>query len=242
MTRSCFRRWYVFFPLLLAVTWFSYSVYSSVKPVFYANTTLGFASPSLRIDNTPQGVPVPRNGLLDVGGAPLIANMTAIGLRAPSVYERVVTAGGVPYTTKMFPTPAGMLQLPMIMVEVTAADPAQVLTTLALVTNEADLTLRGLQRQADVPDGQMVESFVVAPPSTPTAAMPSRTRSTIVVFGGGVGLSILLTVVVDALLSRRRARVQRREQAQADAVAKPALTQVTNNSRVHAAEDTVEAT
>ena len=224
VTRSCFRRWYVFLPLLLIVAWFSHSVYSSVKPVYYSGTTIGFAPPSFRVEDLPQGVPVPRNGLLDVGGASLIANMTTMGLRDTSVYERVVTGGGVPYTTKMFPTPGGMQQLPMITVEVTAADPAKASTTLALVTNEADVTVRQLQRQAGVPDGEMVAAFVVSPPSPPAAAMPSRTRSTIVIFAAGVGLSVLLTVALDVALTRFRSRRLRRKLAEADETPGPAPT------------------
>ena len=83
VARSCFRRWYVFLPLLLIVGWFSYSVYSSVKPVYYSNAVIGIAPPSTRVDNVAPGVPLPRNGLLDIGGASLIANMTALGLREP---------------------------------------------------------------------------------------------------------------------------------------------------------------
>jgi hypothetical protein len=229
VTRSCFRRWYVFLPLLLIVAWFSHSVYSSVKPVFYSSTVIGFAPPSSRVDNAAPGVALPRNGLLDVGGASLIANMTTIGLRDPSVYERVVAGGGLPYSTKMFPTPGGMLQLPMIMIEVTAADPHKVSTTLALVSNEADVTVRQLQRQAGVPDDQMVASFVVSPPSTPAAAMPSRTRSTVVIFGAGVGLSVLLTVAVDLLLTRRKSRALRRKLTQADETSGPGPTHVGND-------------
>lgn len=213
---SCFRRWYVLLPLLLIVGWFSYSTYSSVKPVYYSNTVIGFAPSSFRIDDMPTGVPVPRNGLLDVGGASLIANMTTIGLRDPFVYERVTSGGGGPYTTKMFPTPGGMQQLPMVMIEVTDADQAKVSTTLELVTNEANDTVREMQRRAAVPDSVMVTSFVVSPPSTPGAAMPSRTRSTLVIFGAGVGLSVLLTVAVDVFLTRRKSRALERKLARAD--------------------------
>lgn len=41
--RSCARRWYVLIPLLLVVGWFSYDVYSSVKPVYYSSAVIGLA-------------------------------------------------------------------------------------------------------------------------------------------------------------------------------------------------------
>lgn len=204
--RSCARRWYVILPLLLIATWFSYSVYSSVKPVYYSNAVVGIAPPSTRIDNVPAGVALPRNGLLDIGGAPLIANIAAVGLREPAVVDRVVAAGGLPnYNSKMFPVPATSPQLPLIMLEATDADPAAVTKTLTLVIAQAEVTLRTLQQQAQVPEDQMVEPFVVTPPSTPAAAMPSRTRSTIAVFVAGAGLAVLVSVLADVLLSRRKA-------------------------------------
>jgi hypothetical protein len=203
VVRSCFRRWYVVLPLMLIVCWFAHSVYSSVKPVYYSSALIGIAPPSTRVENTPDGVPVPRNGLLDTGGAQLIANLTALGLIDPSAVNRVVTAGGLPdYHSKMFPTSPGMQQLPLIMVEETNADPAAVTKTLELVTAQADVTLRNLQHQANVPDDQMVTSFVVSPPSSPAAAMPSRTRSTVSLLVAGLGLSILFAVVLDVVLTR----------------------------------------
>ncbi len=209
VVRSCARRWYVFLPLLAIVTWISYSVYSSVQPVYYSNAVVGVAGPSTRVDNPPQGVPIARNGLLDVGGAALIANMTALGLRDPAVVDRVVAAGGLPdYDARMFPSPANMQQLPLIMIEATNADQAAVSMTIELVVAQAEVTLRTLQQQAKVPGDQMVVPFVVSPPSAPAAGMPARTRSTIAIFVAGLGLSVVVTVLVDVLLGRRRQRIK----------------------------------
>ncbi len=209
VVRSCARRWYVFLPLLAIVFWFSYSTYSSVQPVYYSNAVVGLAAPSTRVDNPPQGVPIARNGLLDVGGAALIANMTALGLKEPAVVDRVVAAGGLPdYDAEMFRGPANMPQLPLIMIEATNADQAAVSMTIELVVAQAEATMRTLQQQAQVSDQQMVVPFVVSPPSTPAAGMPARTRSTIAIFVAGLGLSIVVTVLVDVLLGRRRQRIK----------------------------------
>jgi hypothetical protein len=205
VVRSCARRWYVFLPLLAIVAWFSYSVYSSVKPVYYSQAVIGVAQPSIRVADVAPGVPLARNGLLDIGGAPLIANMAALGLREPSVVDQVVAAGGLPaYTSRMFPVPGTMQPLPLIMIEATDADPAAVTRTLELVIAQAEGSLRTLQQQARVPEDQMVATFVVSPPSAPAAGMPSRTRSTIAIFVAGLGLSVVVTVLVDVLLGRRR--------------------------------------
>ena len=88
----------------------------------------------------------------------------------------------------------------------TNGDPDKVSKTLGLVLVKANVVLQSLQEHAQVPADQMVTPFEVAPPSTPSPGMPSRTRSTAAIFLAGVGLSILLTVVLDVLLARFRVR------------------------------------
>jgi hypothetical protein len=217
VARSCFRRWYVIAPLLLITAWYCYNAYTSVKPVYYSSALLGLSVPSTRLDQTEPGVPVPRNGLLDIGGASLIANIAAVGLHDTSVVQHVVAAGGLPgYTSRMYPVPLSMPQLPMIMVEVTDANPAAVTKTLELVLAEADPTLRTLQEQARVPADQMVTSFVITPPNPPAPGMPTRTRSTISIFLAGAGLSVLLTVIIDVLLIRRKSRPRKGQYREAE--------------------------
>jgi hypothetical protein len=213
--RSCFRRWYIVLPLLLIAAWFAHHVYISAKPVYYSDAVVSLAPPSTRVDQSAPGQPVPRNGLVDVGGAALVANMFALGLRDPSVAVKVVAAGGkADYTAKMFPVPPTMPELPLVMIEATEPDPVAASKTVELVVAQADSTLQSLQQQASVPDDQMVKPFVVSPPSAPVAGMPSRTKSTISVFVAGAGLAILAGLVVDVLLIRWKARRQERRQKQ----------------------------
>jgi hypothetical protein len=225
VVRSCARRWYVFLPLLLIVAWFSYEKYSSVEPVYYSQAVIGFAGPNARVENASAGVPLARNGLLDVGGADLIANMTSLGLREPAVVDAVVSGGGLSdYGSKMFPTPTGMGSLPLVMIEETNADPAAVTRTLELVVTQATETVENLQQQARVPQDQMVTPLVVTPPSAPTPGMPSRTRSTVAIFVAGAGLTVLVTVLVDVLLGRLSAALRRRRWAAAEVSTAPAET------------------
>lgn len=216
VSRSCLRRWYVFLPLLIIVAWFTHSAYTSVKPVYYSNAVIGISPPSSRVDQVSDGAAVPRNGLLDIGGAPLIANLTTLGLQQQAAMERVFEGGGVDYGAKMFPVAPGTPQLPLVMVEVTNADPAAVTKTLELVIAEADVTLKALQQQAMVPEGQMMTAFVVSAPGVPGAVMPTRTRSTVAIFVAGLGLSVVVTVLIDVALvalAARRRRIKARPPA-----------------------------
>lgn len=212
VVRSCVRRWYVVLPLLLLTAWYSHHVYASVKPVYYSQAIVGLTPPNTRIDVPAAGVPVSRNGLLDVGGATFIANMYAVALRQPSVVDQVVAAGGRPdYDVKMFPVPPTMPELPLIMVEITAPTPVAAAKTMDLVMAQTKPMLKSLQQGANVPDDQMVTPFVVSPPSVPFPGVPSRTRSTVVVFAAGAGLSVLFGVIADLLLAHRHRRATDRK-------------------------------
>jgi hypothetical protein len=222
VVRSCFRRWYVLFPLLLITAWFCYQSYSSAKPVYYASAVLGLAPPNSRVEHVDAGVALPRNGLLDAGGANFIANMTSLGLQQPQVVDRVVAGGGLPdYSAKMFPVPPTIPQPPLIYIEITGPDSRAVSTTLELVIPQAELTLKTLQQQARVPGDQMVGMFVVSPPITPVPGMPSRTKSTITMFVAGTGLAVLLTVLADVTLTHFKSRRKQRRQAQSEAAPAP---------------------
>ncbi|GAA4471111.1 hypothetical protein GCM10023094_01160 [Rhodococcus olei] len=212
--RSCARRWYVFVPLMLIVGWISYTVYSGVKPTYYASVAIGFAPPSVL---PPDVGEVRRNGLVDAGGAPLIANLLAIGLRDPAVVQQVVAAGGLPvYTSKVMELPPPIGQLPLVMVEVTNPDPAAVTKTLELVAAQGDVTLRTLQRNAGVPEDRMVALFPVQAPSVPVAGMPSRVRSTGAIFIAGTGFAVVAAVLVDLVVVRRRERKRLRAERAAE--------------------------
>ncbi|GFG54418.1 hypothetical protein CQY20_00910 [Mycolicibacterium agri] len=212
--RSCLRRWYLLIPMLLVVGWYGYSAYSSVVPVYYANTVIGLAPPNSRVEYVDAGVPLPRNGLLDEGGATLIANMTQIGLQKQSVVDKVVAAGGLPdYYAKMLAVPPGIPQPPLIQVEITSAKQEAVTRTLELVIEEAEDTLKSLQQQAHVPEDQMVHTLLISPPTAPAEVMPSRTKSTLTILIAGSGLAVLVTVLADVLLSHLKSRLQRRRQS-----------------------------
>lgn len=210
--RSCIRRWYVVVPLLLIAAWVAHNFYTSIKPVYYSSAVVTIAPPNSRLDQSELGVPVPRNGLLDVGGASLLANLAVFGLREPSVLEQVVAGGGqANYTVRMFPVDSGSPELPLIMVEATESDPATATRTVQLVADQADRVLRTLQQQAGVADDQMVRALPVSPPGQAAAGTPSRTRSTVAILVAGTGLAIVVGLVTDLLMTRFKVRPKKRK-------------------------------
>jgi hypothetical protein len=207
LLKSCVRRWYVLLPLLAIVGYYAYGAYTSAIPVYYSNTVVGLAPPNSRIEHVDAGVPLPRNGLLDAGGATMIANMTALGMQQPAVLDRVAAEGGLPdFYAKLIQVPPSVPQPPIIMLEITSANRDAVTRTLELATKQAELTLKSLQQEAGVSDDQMVQMFVVAPPTPPVGGMPSRMKSTLMILIAGTGLSIVFTVLFDIAWLRVKAR------------------------------------
>jgi hypothetical protein len=218
VVRACFRRWYLMVPILLATTWYAHGVYASAKPSYYVNAAVGLAPPS-QVQYNQFGAPASRNGLLDVGGASLIANLVVMQMREPSIVNEVVAEGGTPnYGVRMFPVPATSPELPLLLIDTGEGNPDLATKTVDLAVAQADVAARAVQQQAGVPDDQMVRAFAVSSPSKPVAAMPSRTQSTIMIYVAGVGSAVLAAVVVDIALMRRKARRQNRRQIEPQAV------------------------
>lgn len=204
VVRACFRRWYVALPLILVTGWFAMTTYQSVKPVYYTNAVIGLSGPSMQVVYDPKVIP--HNGLLETGGPALIANLVVLGLRDPEIKARVVDGGGQPnYNTYLFPVPANTPALPLVTVDTTQPDPESATKTVSLVMAQIGSVLESIQRNAGVPDDMMVRPISATPPQTPTPGVPSRTRSTIAIMAGGVGIAVVIAVLFDVVLSRMAA-------------------------------------
>lgn len=205
VSRACLRRWYIVLPILLATAAFVYHDYTSTKPVYYSNAVVALAPPNSQLPFSTAGVPVPRNGLLDSGGPVLIANLAVLSWRDPSVVSQVVTAGGRPnYNVRMFPSPGTAAPLPIIMVEATESDAGTAAATVKAAIAQAEQVLHTIQQQAGVPEAQMVRALVASPPRAPVAGKPSQIRSSISMALAGLVLAVVLALVADMLILRRK--------------------------------------
>lgn len=206
--RSCLRRWYVTSPLLLISTWVGYHVYSSAPQVYYSSAVVGVSLPSSTVPYVEPGTPVAQNGLLQAGGgATLLTTLANLSLRDANVVAQVVASGGQPdYTTKQFPGAPNMPPLPLILIEATQPDPTAALKTVEAVAAQTGPVIHALQQHAGVPESEMAAAFTATPATAPVAGTPSRTRATVGLLIAGYGLSLLLTVVLDVILGRRKSR------------------------------------
>jgi capsular polysaccharide biosynthesis protein len=203
--RICARRWYIFVPIMLLAVLASILTFFFTKPVYSSNAAISIALPSTHFEAADPGVGVPRNGLIDAGGALLVSNLIAASLNEDSVHAQVVAAGGKDnYTAKMFPTAAGVQQIPVVMIEAVEPDPASASKTVELVAEQARLVTKRLQQAAGVPVDQMVTTLVVSPPSRPVAGSSGRLKATLAILLIGVAAAVLAAVITHLFSMRRK--------------------------------------
>ena len=205
--KATIRRWYIAAPLILLTAMYSYHVYNSVKPVYYANSIVSVAAPnsSMVFNTADPGAPVPRNGLIEASGTATLVQLTIYGLQDQAVRTKVAAAGGYPgYEVKMLPSADGIQQLPLAMVDVTASDPETAQKTIAAVLQQVPSVVRSIQLDAGVPESLLAKPITATQPGPPTAAVPSRSKAAIVLFLAGTGISVLIAVLADIAIMRRR--------------------------------------
>lgn len=201
VARICAKRWYVFLPLLLVTAWYTYSSYTSVKPVYYVSSVVSIAPPNQRSSYSAQ--PAEVNGLLEAGGPTLITNLAVIAGNDSAFIDKVAAAGGQRnFVVKNFPTPFGVqVPLPLIMLETYSGDSYSAIKTIEIAATQIDGLFSDLQRSAGVADSQMAHAIVASAPKS-VQAMPSRNRSAAGKFLGGLGIAVLASVVTDGFVTR----------------------------------------
>jgi hypothetical protein len=211
VVRACFRQKYVVLPLLVIVAWIVFQPHKSAKPAYYSDTIVGLAPSNLQWPIECDGVPVPKNGLLEIGGEYLVTSMAVFAFSQPSVRDRVVAGGGTANffadTVKTFdaagkPGP----DKPLIRIEAIADDPHMAQNTAQLAAAETDPILADLQRQAGVPDDQMVKAITIAPASIPVTPVQAPRKLAIYRAMIGVTIVIFVAVGIDSVFTRRRRR------------------------------------
>jgi hypothetical protein len=211
--RACYRRWYVFLPILLLTAWIGFHQFNSVKTVFYSNTVVGIAPPSESIPYLGEGRAVPRNGLIEVGGPDLLTTMTTIGLGDESARQAVIRQGGTgSFTVRQYPSPVtgagSTLSIPLLMVEATESTAELAQKTVQLAAREADSVMQAVQRQAGVPEPLIVRALTFSQPKV-VPAIPSRNKKLYFTLFSGIVAAALAAVSVELIMSRRAASASR---------------------------------
>lgn len=209
VSRIAVRRWWVTLPVIAIALFVAYSNYTAVKPVYISNASIALTAPSQKV------VPAVRadgstvqssNGLADAGGVSLMASVLATSLQQPAVTQQIRAAdASSSVSIKAESTSVGG-PLPIVSFSGTASSAEGVQRAVSAAVAAAAPTMRSIQANAGVPVSQMVSVFVIAEPSPPVGAMPSRTREAIATLIAGVLVGIVLSVAVDQLMAYLRRR------------------------------------
>lgn len=206
---SCRRQWRIVMVIFLIAVSVAIGYYVTRKPVYYANAVVGIAPANQMIPYRGDGVPIPKNGLLEIGpdGPGVIVNMIVLGFDE-SVRDQIVSNGGRDdFEVRMFPTPlqgqGAQSPLPLMMIEDTDRDAATATRTVELAAAQVDSILANMQQQAGVDPSVRVRALMVARPQA-EKGVPSRKSKTGVIVLIGSLVAIWAGVGADRLAARRR--------------------------------------
>lgn len=206
---SCRRQWRVVLVVFLATVVIAAGYYLTRKPVYYANAVVGIAPANQVVPFRGDGVPIPKNGLLEIGpdGPGVIVNMIVLGFDE-SVRDQIVANGGRDdFDVRMFPTPlqgqGAQSPLPLLMIEETNRDEAAATRTVELAAAQVDSILANMQQQAGIDPSVRVRALMVARPQAQRGVPSRKSKTGVIVLSGGL-LAIWAGVGADRLAMRRR--------------------------------------
>jgi hypothetical protein len=176
-------------------------------------TLAGTAYGMLKLPSTYQSMSsvvflAPKNAAKAYGGNPYLAfnstlNMTADVVRYETNDSRTVSfLSSRGYTASYLVTDATDTAGPVLIITVTGKNKTMVETTLSAVTSEISAKLEGLQ--TNLTAANTIHSLVITFEQQPTALTSKKARPLSVVAGGGIALTIGITLLVDAIIIRRR--------------------------------------
>lgn len=150
----------------------------------------------------------PKNTAKAYGGNPYLAfnstlNMTADVVRYETNDSRTVNLlSSRGYTASYLVTDATDTAGPVLIVTVTGKNKTMVESTLSAATSEISTKLEGLQ--TNLTAANKIHSLVITFEEQPTVLSSKKTRPLSVIAGGGIALTIGITLLVDAMIIRRR--------------------------------------
>lgn len=199
------RRWYVVVAglaltaglcvLALRLVPTEYSATSSVLLLPPANTVGTGGNPYLSLGGL--------EGAVDVLSRAMTGEQTVDELTPPPTE--------VTYTFERDQTTSG----PIILVQVKDSTAEGALDTLDRILRKAPVTLKALQVDVGAPEESMITFGVIATDVEATADHKALVRALIVVFAGGIGLTLLSAIVVDNW-ANRHGRISRKRQEELD--------------------------
>ncbi|MCB1297745.1 MAG: hypothetical protein KDB08_02035 [Microthrixaceae bacterium] len=189
------RRWYVLVVGLLVTAGAGWFVVDSNPPEYTARG-LVLLLPSVGVESSDGA-----NPLLELGGLELTARVLVATYSSTSFEQELA---------ELSPDATAVVSIdestrgPVIVVEVTDVGQQRALDTLGYVLGTVSTRLLGLQNEVGVAENAMVRSMVLAMDTEAEPDLQSLIRVLVLVLGGGIAVTVALTLVIDVLAGRRK--------------------------------------
>lgn len=202
------RRWYAVLIGLLLTGGLCFGAASIAHPTYEIKASLLLIPPKTAVGEG-------GNPYLVLGGLDTVAEVVARAMTDGEVHRSLVAAGAnKDYLVATDPTTAG----PVVLVTTEGRTAAEADTSLRLVTQRVPVALSQLQHSANVPSGSRITMTQISRDEIPNKIRKSQLRIVFVGLAVGLGLTLVGTSLLDALLRRRGDRQLNEE----DPVAPPA--------------------
>ncbi|GIJ27068.1 hypothetical protein Vqi01_22300 [Micromonospora qiuiae] len=200
LTKLLVRRWYIAGPLLLLTVAATVLAAVKIEPNYVATSYVQLVPPSVTPKEDDGRAPRPRNPWLDLGLASL-GKAAILTVQDQKVVEALKDAG---YTDAFTLTLDQML--PIVTFEVIASTKEQATATTQELVRRFGESVTALQADYGAAAEQTITTLRLTVGENVTESTSKVKRALVAIAGIGVLLTTALTVLLDAVIRRRRAR------------------------------------
>lgn len=195
--RALGRRWYAVLAGLIVITAGAFLTFRYVPVTYDAKASL------LLIPPTKTVVESNGNPFLNLGGLNVVAGVLSLNLTDSTTVKLIAPPSSkATYTVSPDQTIPGSV----LDIAVSARNPQQALDILTSVESLATVRLAQLQDQVSAPQDSQARIMTITNNDKATPNISSLSRALIVVIAAGIVLTFLLTISLDTILRRRKAR------------------------------------
>lgn len=200
---SCLRRWYFLVLGLLITVAGTYLAYTHIAPTYEANASVVLIPPKV-------AVTVGDNPYLYLGGLDQALGVLQVKMASPEVSDGPTNShADYEILISKDATTSG----PIAAIKVSAPTENETMSLLGDTVAMVPKTLASLQQEQRVPKSSMITSMVLSQDLEPVEINKRQIQMTAVVLVAGASSSLLLTGLLDRLLTGRKERKASRQQA-----------------------------
>lgn len=200
---SCLRRWYFLVLGLLITVAGTYLAYTHIAPTYEANASVVLIPPKV-------AVTVGDNPYLYLGGLDQALGVLQVKMASPEVSDGLTNShADYEILISKDATTSG----PIAAIKVSAPTENETMSLLGDTVAMVPKTLASLQQEQRVPKSSMITSMVLSQDLEPVEINKRQIQMTAVVLVAGASSSLLLTGLIDRLLTGRKERKASRQQA-----------------------------